>query len=64
MFDDVHVFDSDGILAMREIPRSMVIVGAGVIGTEDAVHFCRSWDESHGDRTGATGCSNFATRKS
>jgi NAD(P) transhydrogenase len=39
MFDDVHVFDSDGILALREIPRSMVIVGAGVIGIEYASIF-------------------------
>ena len=39
MFDDVHIFDSDGILALREIPRSLVIVGAGVIGIEYASIF-------------------------
>ena len=39
MFDDVHVFDSDGILALHQIPRSMVIVGAGVIGIEYASIF-------------------------
>jgi NAD(P) transhydrogenase len=38
-FDDVHVFDSDGILALRQIPRSLVIVGAGVIGIEYASIF-------------------------
>ncbi len=38
-FDDVHVFDSDGILALREIPRSLVVVGAGVIGIEYASIF-------------------------
>jgi NAD(P) transhydrogenase len=38
-FDDVHVFDSDGILALGEIPRSLVVVGAGVIGIEYASIF-------------------------
>ena len=38
-FDDVHIFDSDGILGLRQIPRSMVIVGAGVIGIEYASIF-------------------------
>ncbi|MGO9660985.1 MAG: FAD-dependent oxidoreductase, partial [Acidimicrobiales bacterium] len=38
-FDDLHVFDSDGILGLREIPRSMVVVGAGVIGIEYASIF-------------------------
>jgi NAD(P) transhydrogenase len=38
-FDDVHIFDSDGILALHQIPRSMVIVGAGVIGIEYASMF-------------------------
>jgi NAD(P) transhydrogenase len=38
-FDDIHIFDSDGILGLRQIPRSMVIVGAGVIGIEYASMF-------------------------
>jgi NAD(P) transhydrogenase len=38
-FDDVHVFDSDGILGLAEIPRSLVVVGAGVIGIEYASIF-------------------------
>lgn len=38
-FDDVHVFDSDGILGLHQIPRSLVIVGAGVIGIEYASIF-------------------------
>ena len=38
-FDDQHIFDSDGILGLHEIPRSMVIVGAGVIGIEYASIF-------------------------
>ncbi|MEV7869415.1 FAD-dependent oxidoreductase, partial [Streptomyces sp. NPDC088124] len=31
-FDDRTVMDSDSVLSMAEVPRSMVIVGAGVIG--------------------------------
>jgi NAD(P) transhydrogenase len=38
-FDDVHIFDSDGILGLREIPRTLVIVGAGVVGIEYASIF-------------------------
>jgi NAD(P) transhydrogenase len=38
-FDDEHVFDSDGILGLHQIPRSLVIVGAGVIGIEYASLF-------------------------
>jgi NAD(P) transhydrogenase len=38
-FDDRHVVDSDGILAMEAIPASMVVVGAGVIGIEYASMF-------------------------
>lgn len=38
-FDDVHVFDSDGVLGLRQVPRSLVIVGAGVIGIEYASIF-------------------------
>ncbi len=38
-FDDVNIFDSDGILALGQIPRSLVVVGAGVIGIEYASVF-------------------------
>jgi NAD(P) transhydrogenase len=38
-FDDVHVFDSDGILGLRDVPRTLVVVGAGVIGIEYASIF-------------------------
>src|SRR5688572_18222998 len=31
-FDGKKVIDSDGILALTELPRSLVVVGAGVIG--------------------------------
>src|ERR1700752_4370339 len=33
-FDEQRVLDSDGILDLKEIPTSMVVVGAGVIGVE------------------------------
>jgi NAD(P) transhydrogenase len=38
-FDDQAIFDSDSILAMTSIPRSMAIVGGGVIGCEYASIF-------------------------
>ncbi len=38
-FDDEHVFDSDGILRIKRMPSSLVVVGAGVIGVEYASIF-------------------------
>jgi NAD(P) transhydrogenase len=38
-FDDERVVDSDGILNLKSIPHSMVVVGAGVIGIEYASMF-------------------------
>ncbi len=38
-FDDKFVFDSDTILQMDRIPRSLVVVGGGVIGCEYASIF-------------------------
>lgn len=38
-FDGVRVVDSDGILDMTVVPRTMVVVGAGVIGIEYASVF-------------------------
>jgi NAD(P) transhydrogenase len=38
-FDDRTVIDSDGILHMEEVPRSLVVVGAGVVGIEYASMF-------------------------
>jgi NAD(P) transhydrogenase len=35
-FDNIRVFDSDSILKMSRIPKSMAIIGGGVIGTEYA----------------------------
>ena len=38
-FDSEAVLDSDGILRMKALPRSLTIVGAGVIGVEYATIF-------------------------
>ncbi|RMF98876.1 MAG: Si-specific NAD(P)(+) transhydrogenase [Gammaproteobacteria bacterium] len=38
-FDDERIIDSDGILGLSEIPRSMTVIGAGVIGVEYATIF-------------------------
>jgi len=38
-FDDKQIVDSDGLLLLAEIPRSMIFVGAGVIGCEYATIF-------------------------
>ena len=38
-FDEHRVLDSDGILTLGTLPRSMVVVGAGVIGIEYASMF-------------------------
>ena len=38
-FDNETIIDSDGILNLKRIPRSMTIIGAGVIGAEYASIF-------------------------
>ena len=38
-FDDRKVIDSDGLLCLAEIPRTMIFVGAGIVGTEYATIF-------------------------
>jgi NAD(P) transhydrogenase len=38
-FDDVHTFDSDTFLRMDRIPKSLAVVGGGVIGCEYASIF-------------------------
>jgi NAD(P) transhydrogenase len=38
-FDERTIIDSDGIINLERIPRSMVVVGAGVIGIEYASMF-------------------------
>lgn len=38
-FDDEVVIDSDGLLGIRKLPRTMTVIGAGVIGVEYATIF-------------------------
>src|SRR5947199_357912 len=38
-FHDPRVYDSDTILALHEIPRTLLVVGGGVIGCEYACTF-------------------------
>jgi NAD(P) transhydrogenase len=38
-FDNEHILDSDGILNLQRLPRSMIVVGGGVIGLEYASLF-------------------------
>ncbi len=38
-FDGETVFDSDEILKLEQIPRSLVVIGGGVIGVEYAIMF-------------------------
>ena len=38
-FDDVHTFDSDTFLQLKQIPKSLAVIGAGVIGCEYASIF-------------------------
>jgi NAD(P) transhydrogenase len=38
-FNDPRIYDSDSILALREVPRTMLVAGGGVIGSEYACMF-------------------------
>jgi NAD(P) transhydrogenase len=38
-FDDSHVFDATTVLEMKNLPKSMVVIGGGVIGSEYACLF-------------------------
>ena len=38
-FDGQHVFTSDDVLGLARLPRSLIVVGAGVIGVEYATMF-------------------------
>src|SRR3954452_10076799 len=46
-FDDEHICDSDTILVMNRIPKSLAVVGAGVIGCEYASIFAALGVEVH-----------------
>ncbi len=38
-FDDVHILDSDALIDAPRVPRSLTVIGAGVIGVEYATIF-------------------------
>ena len=57
-FDDKSIFDSDSILAMDRIPKSMIVVGGGVIGCEYASIFT-AWALPSRWWMAATGCLPF-----
>jgi NAD(P) transhydrogenase len=38
-FDGERVYDTDGILTLKRIPKSLVVIGAGVIGSEYSTVF-------------------------
>ncbi len=40
-FDDISIFDSDTVLKMKNQPKKMLVVGAGVIGCEYASIYAR-----------------------
>ena len=46
-FEDPRVHDSDEILAITELPKTIVVVGAGVIGSEYACTFAAIGAEVH-----------------
>jgi NAD(P) transhydrogenase len=46
-FEDPRVHDSDEILAITELPKTIVVVGAGVIGSEYACTFAAIGVEVH-----------------
>ena len=49
-FDDKTIIDSDGIIHLERVPRSMVVVGAGVIGMEYASMFAAARHQGHRGR--------------
>ncbi len=46
-FDQPHIYDSDTILSLDRLPRSLAVVGAGVIGSEYACIFAALGVEVH-----------------
>ena len=38
-FDDRRIIDSDGLLKLQELPRTMTFIGAGIVGSEYATIF-------------------------
>ncbi|RWB10633.1 MAG: Si-specific NAD(P)(+) transhydrogenase, partial [Mesorhizobium sp.] len=38
-FDKIRIFDSDEMLELERLPRTLTVIGAGVIGVEYATIF-------------------------
>jgi NAD(P) transhydrogenase len=38
-FDQTHIFDSDDILEIKALPRTLIVIGGGVVGVEYATIF-------------------------
>ena len=62
-FDDIHTFDSDTFLQMDRIPKSLAVIGGGVIGCEYASIF-KALELTSRSSTAATDFSPFSTTKS
>ena len=52
-FDNKTVFDSDEIIDLPKLPRSLAVIGAGVIGVEYATIFSRARRRGDADRAAA-----------
>jgi NAD(P) transhydrogenase len=63
-FDGKTIVDSDQVLNMDKVPASMVVVGAGVIGIEYAIHVRRPGHQGHRGGKNETPCSTSATPRS
>jgi NAD(P) transhydrogenase len=46
-FDQPHIYDSDTILSLDQLPKSMAVAGAGVVGSEYACIFAELGVEVH-----------------
>ena len=62
-FDNPRILDSDTILQLDHLPRSLAVVGAGVIGSEYACTFAALGPTS-GSSTVATNCCRSLTPRS
>lgn len=50
--DHEHIFDSDSILSLVHLPKSITVLGGGVIASEYASYLCTPRCPSHHDRHG------------
>jgi len=62
-FDDIHTFDSDTFLQMDRIPKSLAVIGGGVIGCEYASIFKALGVDVTLRRRPRTVCFRFSTTR-